>query len=101
MDAKAGVDADLIGVLTQQPCPDTGNVPAQVSASVITPALLPITWRAILSTRRVISAAARRENVISKMRRGSAPVTIKWATLCARVLVLPEPAPAITRSGLK
>ena len=33
------------------------------------------------------------------MRRGSAPLTIKCATRWASVLVLPEPAPAITRSG--
>ena len=49
------------------------KVPAQASASVITPALSPITLRAIRSTRLVISDAARRENVISRMRRGSAP----------------------------
>src|SRR6266404_6500576 len=75
------------------------NVPAQASASVMMPALSPITLRAIRPTRFVISDAARRENVISRMRRGSAPLTIRWATRCARVLVLPDPAPAITRSG--
>ena len=75
------------------------KVPAQFSASVMTPALSPITLRAIRSTRLVISAAARRENVISRMRRGSAPLTIRWATRCASVLVLPDPAPAITSNG--
>ena len=44
-------------------------------------------------------AAARREKVISRMRRGSAPLTMRWATRWASVLVLPEPAPAMTRSG--
>src|SRR6202035_1276436 len=39
----------------------------------MTPALSPITLRAIRSTRRVISAAARREKVISRILRGSAP----------------------------
>ena len=53
------------------------NVPAQVSASVMTPALSPSTLRAIRSTRLAISDAARRENVISRMRRGSAPFTIR------------------------
>src|ERR1700724_3157754 len=48
---------------------------------------------------RAISAAARRENVSSRMRRGSAPLMIRCATLCASVLVLPEPAPAIIKSG--
>ena len=75
------------------------KVPAQASASVMTAALSPITLRAIRSTRCVISEAARRENVINRMRRGSAPPTIRCATRCARVLVLPDPAPAITSSG--
>ena len=52
-------------------------------------------------TRDVISAAARREKVISRMRRGSAPWTIRWATRWASVLVLPEPAPAMISSGVE
>src|SRR3954470_2372264 len=51
------------------------------------------------STRRAISIDARREKVIKSMRCGSAPLTIRWATRWARVLVLPEPAPAMTSSG--
>src|SRR3981189_793871 len=54
------------------------------------PALSPITLRAMRSPRLVISDAARRENVISRIRRGSAPLTIRWATRWARVLVFPE-----------
>src|SRR3954471_8089941 len=65
----------------------------------MTPALSPITLRAMRSTRLLISLAARRENVISRMRCGSAPLRIRVATRCASVLVLPEPAPAITSSG--
>ena len=53
------------------------------------------------STRLVISDAARREKVISRMRRGSAPLTMRWATRWASVLVLPEPAPAMTSSGAR
>jgi len=63
------------------------NVPAQFSASVIRPALSPSTLRAMRSTRRAISLAARRENVISRIRRGSALLTMRWATRWARVLV--------------
>src|SRR5271163_4888892 len=66
----------------------------------MTPALLPRTCRAMRSTRRVISAAARREKVISRIRRGLALLTIRWATRCASVLVFPDPAPAMTRSGV-
>src|SRR5262249_58915866 len=51
------------------------------------------------STRRVISTAARREKVNSIIRRGSAPRTMRCATRCASVLVLPVPAPAMMRSG--
>ena len=53
------------------------KVPAQISELVIPPVLL--TCRAILSTRRIISLAARREKVMRRMRRGSAPFTMRWA----------------------
>ena len=79
--------------------PIAWNVPAQVSASVMMPALAPSTLAQMLSTRRLISDAARREKVISRMRRGSTPLTIKLATRWAKVLVLPDPAPAMTSSG--
>lgn len=49
--------------------------------------------------RRVRSDAARREKVISRMRRGSAPFFSRRATRCAKVLVLPDPAPAMIKSG--
>ena len=62
-------------------------------------ALAPSILPQMLSTRWLISEAARRENVISKMRRGSTPLTIKLANRCANVLVLPDPAPAMTSSG--
>ena len=51
------------------------------------------------SARRVISCAARRENVSSRIRRGSAPRAISAATRCASVCVFPVPAPAMIRSG--
>ena len=84
--------------------PDGGKIEvplplAQISASAIIPPACPIACRVIRSTRLVISAAARRENVIRSIRRGSAPFTIRCATRCARVFVFPEPAPAMTRSG--
>lgn len=48
-------------------------------------------------TRRVISSAARRETWYSR-RSGSAPSASKCATRCASVLVLPVPAPAMTKA---
>ena len=57
------------------------------------------TFAAMRSARRVIVTAARRVNVRSRMRRASAPRTIKCATRCAGVFVLPVPAPAMIRSG--
>ena len=59
----------------------------------------PPDWWQIRRARRVISAAARRVNVSSKIRRGSAPFPIRWATRCASVWVFPDPAPAMIRSG--
>ena len=79
--------------------PMAWNVPDQASASAVAPALGPRACAAMRSTRRCISAAARREKVRSMMRRGSAPQTTRCATRCASVLVLPVPAPAMMRSG--
>ena len=50
-------------------------------------------------TRSVISNAARRENVRSRIRPGSVPFTMRLATRLASVVVLPEPAPAMISSG--
>jgi hypothetical protein len=49
--------------------------------------------------RLVISAAARRVKVSSRIRSGRVLVTIRCATRCASVLVFPVPAPAMIRSG--
>lgn len=49
--------------------------------------------------RRVISSAARRVKVRSKMRSGRAPDSTRCATRCASVFVLPVPAPAIISNG--
>ncbi len=43
--------------------------------------------------------AARREKVRSRIRPGSAPWATRWATRCARVLVFPDPAPAMISSA--
>ena len=100
VDGEGRVEADLLGIFAQQPRADAveGAGPGQRVRhdGGIRPQRPAQQMR---STRRVISAAARRENVISRMRRGSAPLTIRWATRCASVLVLPEPAPAMTSSG--
>jgi hypothetical protein len=73
------------------------KVPAQLSASLMTVPLSPRTFRVMRSTRFDFSTA---ENVISRIRRGSAPLTMRCATRCARVFVLPDPAPAMIRSGI-
>ena len=53
----------------------------------------------IISTRRPISAAARRLKVSSSIRPGLIPPAIRHATRCASVLVFPVPAPAMISSG--
>ena len=99
VNRECGSEPDPIGGLAQEaganamecPCPSqrVGN-----GLEVVPKTCAEMRW-----TRRASSAAARREKVRRRMRRGSAPLTIRWATRCARVLVLPEPAPAITRRG--
>jgi transposase InsO family protein len=59
----------------------------------------PMASAVMRSTRRINSFAARRENVSNKIRRGSAPSTVSFATIWASVLVLPVPAPATIKSG--
>jgi len=49
--------------------------------------------------RRVISCAARRVKVSSRIRSGLTPSSTRCATRCASVLVLPVPAPAMISSG--
>ena len=100
VDGEGRIEADLLGVLAQQPRADAveGARPRRAHRSRRRPCAQHLRRRC---ARRagVISAAARREKVISRMRRGSAPLTIRCATRCASVLVLPEPAPAMTSSG--
>ena len=60
------------------------------------------TWNAeprMRCVRRVISSAARRVKVRSRMRSGLAPDSTRCATRCASVLVLPVPAPAMMSRG--
>ena len=59
----------------------------------------PSAWCTMRPARCTISPAARRENVSSSSRCGSAPRWIRWATRAASVIVLPLPAPAITSSA--
>ena len=51
------------------------------------------------AARQSMFCAARRGKVSSKMDSGGAPCATRWAMRCTRVLVLPLPAPAMTRSG--
>ena len=77
VNREIGIEPDLVSIVAQQPRADAveGAGPGQrVSHDV---GALPMTRRAIRSTRRVVWAAARRENVISRIRRGSAPLTIR------------------------
>ncbi len=75
------------------------KVPAQGNAPAVASAPVPGASPQIRVTRRDISTAARRENVISRIRDGSAPSEISRATRWASVLVLPDPAPAMISSG--
>ena len=101
--AERRVQAEPLRVLADQPVADrmeragprqraafrgTRGQRARASASATT-----------RCARRVISSAARRVKVSSRMRSGADALSSRWATRCASVLVLPVPAPAITSSG--
>ncbi len=51
------------------------------------------------SSRSVISAAARRLNVMARMASGGVPVAISQAARATRVVVLPLPAGAMHNDG--
>ncbi len=55
--------------------------------------------RVMSCARRRISVAARRVKVNIRIRAGSTPWITRCATRCARVSVLPVPAPATISSG--
>ena len=80
--------------------PIAWNVPPHTASppGIRTPS--PRSRRRIPSTRRVISCAARRVKVSSRMRRGSTPLAMWKATRFASVVVLPVPAPATISSGV-
>ena len=106
-DAEARVQPDRGGVPADQPvgdrverarpraagrgpwswarCPGRGSDPAESPT---------MRW-----VRRIISRAARRVKVRSRMRSGFAPDSTRCATRCASVFVLPVPAPAMISSG--
>lgn len=77
MDSEGRIERYLAGTVAQQTrtYPVKGTRPGH--ASLIVPAASPMTFAEIRSTRRLISEAARREKVSMRMRRGSAPPTIR------------------------
>ena len=103
VDGESRRKANRFRIFAQKPrtdgveCAGPGIEPVIVSAIAVPPlCTAPARMR---PTRRVISTDARREKVNSMMRRGSAPRSIRCATRCAKVEVLPEPAPAMMSSG--
>ena len=74
VDGEIAVKSDLCGIFAQQPGADRMECAGPGEPSVGAGAFDPINCAQMRSTRRVISAAARREKVISMMRRGSAPL---------------------------
>ncbi len=79
--------------------PALWKVPAHGSTMGTSPSRLRRSFPTTRPARVSSSTAARRLNVRSRMRWGSAPSRIRRATRWAMVLVLPVPAPAMTSSG--
>src|SRR5688572_3237490 len=99
MDRKFAIEPDVEGILANQPSADGVEGAGPVQPVRQDPPFAPKTSVVMRSARRCISAAALLEKVRSRMRRGSTPHTTRWATRLASVLVFPEPAPAMIRSG--
>ena len=100
---KAGIEAERSRVQAQQAVADrvkrAGPRQAQGSGRAPMPSCaLPLVGDARCA-RRVISCAARRVNVSSRMRSAGTPASSRCATRCASVVVLPVPAPAMISSG--
>jgi len=93
---ESGSDPDLVGIFAQKPSADTveRSGPGQRFGHNAGAAAHNLSCDALHAPGHL--AAARREKVISRIRRGSAQLTIRWATRLATVLVFPEPAPAMT-----
>ena len=98
-DREPGVERDRRAVQAQQPRAHRveGAAPHRAAPGSRVPS--PRSRRRMPSTRRVISWAARRVKVSSRMRRGSMPLERCHATRWASVVVLPVPAPATMSSG--
>src|SRR5690606_8449818 len=96
-DAEAGIEPDARGMLAQQARADCvkGAGPGQAEGD---------RWAmpraaARVPARRIISCAARRENVSRAIRSGATPAITRCATRWASMAVLPVPAPAMTSCG--
>src|ERR1700726_410017 len=99
MNGESRIEADLACIVAQEPRADPMEGPGPKRIGHDTGVVADHPARDPLDPPRHLGGGPRREKVISRILRGSAPLTIKWATRCARVLVLPDPAPAMTSSG--
>ena len=99
VDGEGGIEADLGGVVAQDAGADgvEGAGPGEAGGQgggLVAEDCAGDALDAALHLDRGASGEGH-----SRMRRGSAPWRIRWATRCASVLVLPVPAPAMTSSG--
>ncbi len=79
VDRESGAQADLGCAFAQQARADAVKTyPPSRDPRRASPASAPSARHAMRSTRRRISAAARRENVSSRIRRGSTPFASRW-----------------------
>jgi hypothetical protein len=96
VDGEAGMEADPVSVLPEEPGGDRMERPAPHPRG-----RRPVRARAAEQPvhRRSSSAAARRAKVRRRMRSAGTPREMSCATRWASVVVFPVPAPATTRSG--
>jgi hypothetical protein len=98
VDGEAGVEADAAAYSRSRRAPMPWKVPDQASAAARSsrPGFVGAQMR---STRRVHLAGGAAREGQQQDAAGSAPQSTSCATRCASVLVLPDPAPAITSRG--
>src|SRR5437016_11404927 len=99
MNGESRIEADLACIVAQEPGADPMEGPGPKRIGHDTGVIADHPARDSLDAPRHLGGGPTREGHQQDFA-GSAPLTIKWATRCARVLVLPDPAPAMTSSGV-
>src|SRR6266404_1273709 len=100
VDRKGGMEPDLVGILTQEPSPDAmeGSCPGQCTADHSRAVTHDQSCDALDTPRHLSGGTAREGHQQYAARIGT--IDDQMSDPVCQVLVFPEPAPAITSSGM-